>query len=116
MPDEEGLRGLSENQLRQINFSTQILCYTLVTFFVILRLFLQRRLGKPLSVDDGKASVNNANRGNAYIRDSDLFRSLGKSQPSEDIRGPFFSNSVSFYSWDTAHVLSYVCDKFPILI
>jgi hypothetical protein len=52
MPNERGRTGLSENHLRQINFSTQILCYTFVTAFVILRLSLQRKLGKPFSIDD----------------------------------------------------------------
>ncbi|KAL3454941.1 hypothetical protein BJX64DRAFT_107016 [Aspergillus heterothallicus] len=52
MPDEKGRRGLSENPLLQISLATQILCYTLVTTFVFLRLFLQRSLGKPVSADD----------------------------------------------------------------
>ncbi|KAL2838189.1 hypothetical protein BJY01DRAFT_251091 [Aspergillus pseudoustus] len=49
---KQGRTGLSENTLLQISLSTQILCYTLVTLFVILRLVLQRRLGKPFSADD----------------------------------------------------------------
>jgi hypothetical protein len=67
MPNERGRTGLSENHLGQINFSTQILCYTFVATFVILRLSLQRTLGKPFSFDDGMSLMNDWNRPITYI-------------------------------------------------
>ncbi|KAL2817176.1 hypothetical protein BJX63DRAFT_386314 [Aspergillus granulosus] len=47
-----GPASLGDNKLLQINLSTQILCYTLVTSFVIIRFIIERRLGIPISLDD----------------------------------------------------------------
>lgn len=54
MPDKrQGRTGLADNGLLQVNLATQILCITLVTTVVILRLIIRKRLYQPFSVEDG---------------------------------------------------------------
>ncbi|OJJ07932.1 hypothetical protein ASPVEDRAFT_155667 [Aspergillus versicolor CBS 583.65] len=53
MPDKrQGRTGLADNGLLQVNLATQILCITLVTPVVILRLIIRKRLYQPFSVED----------------------------------------------------------------
>lgn len=50
---EETHSRLQDNSLLLINFFTQIICFTVVTFFVFLRLIVRIRLRQPVTIEDG---------------------------------------------------------------
>lgn len=51
--EEERHSRLQDNNLLLINFCTQILCYAVVTIFVLLRLIVRINLRQPFTIEDG---------------------------------------------------------------
>lgn len=68
---------LPDNPLLQVNLSTQILCYILVTLPVVLRLVIWRELGRPFGAEDGIYSANIPQLNLILTYASDLLCCLG---------------------------------------